>query len=103
MLQAGVLSTRASRSSARVGAALVYHRIGGEGGDATREILPGLPRSVFARQLCHFDRHYRVVKAGELLDAVRARERGEPFPLAITFDDDLGSHVREALPALQSA
>ena len=74
-----------------------------EGGDATREILPGLPRSVFARQLQHFGRHYHVVKASELLDAVCARERGERFPLAITFDDDLGSHVREALPALQSA
>ena len=103
LLQAGVLSTRARRSSARVGAALVYHRVGGEGSDSTREILPGLPRSVFAHQLRHFGRYYRVVKASQLLEAVRARERGDRFPLAITFDDDLASHVREALPALQSA
>ena len=103
MLQAGVLSRRTRRSPSRVGAAVVYHRVGGEGGDATREILPGLPRSVFGRQLRHFARHYCVVKASELLDAVDTRERGGQLPLAITFDDDLGSHVREALPELQSA
>jgi peptidoglycan/xylan/chitin deacetylase (PgdA/CDA1 family) len=103
MMQAGVLCRRAHRSPRRLGVALVYHRVGGTGADATREILPSLPRGVFARQLHHFGRHYRVVTASELLDAVRTRERGDRFPLAITFDDDLGSHVRQALPELQSA
>ena len=31
---------------------------------------------------------------------MRARRRGERFPLALTFDDDLPTHVQTALPAL---
>jgi peptidoglycan/xylan/chitin deacetylase (PgdA/CDA1 family) len=55
----------------------------------------------FARQLRHIRRHYRVVPAAELLHATRSRRRGERFPVAITFDDDLASQVRHALPALR--
>ena len=100
MMQAGVLCRRARRSAEQVGVALVYHRVGGEGGDATREILPAVSGTAFARQLRHFRRHYRVVPAGELLEAVRTRRLGEPFPVSITFDDDLTSHMLNALPAL---
>jgi peptidoglycan/xylan/chitin deacetylase (PgdA/CDA1 family) len=83
---------------------LVYHRVGGKtSGDPSREILPAVSTAAFARQLRHFRRHYRVVHAGDLLDAVRARRRGERFPASITFDDDLATHVREALPALRQA
>jgi peptidoglycan/xylan/chitin deacetylase (PgdA/CDA1 family) len=83
---------------------LVYHRVGGAGsGDPAREILAAVSGSVFERQLRHVRRHYRVVAARELLDAVRRRRRGQRFPVAITFDDDLASHVRDALPALRKA
>jgi peptidoglycan/xylan/chitin deacetylase (PgdA/CDA1 family) len=41
------------------------------------------------------------VPASEILDAVRRRRRGQRFPVAITFDDDLASHLRHALPALR--
>jgi peptidoglycan/xylan/chitin deacetylase (PgdA/CDA1 family) len=90
-------------SSARAGVAIVYHRVGGSGGDDSREILAAVSTAVFERQLRHVQRHYRVVQAAELLEAVRSRRRRERFPVAITFDDDLASHVRDALPALRRA
>ena len=49
----------------------------------------------------HIGRNYRVVRARELHDAITSRRRGEPFPLAITFDDDLSSHRNLAMPVLQ--
>jgi len=103
MMQARVVCRLARLSPARAGVALVYHRVGGDGGDEAVEILPAVSSSAFAGQLRHLRRHYRVVPAGELLDAVRTRRRGQRFPVSITFDDDLASHVREALPALRQA
>jgi peptidoglycan/xylan/chitin deacetylase (PgdA/CDA1 family) len=97
-----VVTGRVARMSrARAGVAIVYHRIGGVGGDDSREILAAVSTAVFERQLRHLRRQYRVVPATDLLEAVHNRRRGERFPVAITFDDDLTSHVREALPALQ--
>lgn len=96
-----LLSRLARLSSSRRGVALVYHRVGGVGGDPDVEILPAVSSEVFGRQLRHLRRHYHVVPAGELLEATRRRRRGRRFPVAITFDDDLACHVREALPALR--
>jgi peptidoglycan/xylan/chitin deacetylase (PgdA/CDA1 family) len=96
-----LLSRLARLSSSRRGVALVYHRVGGVGGDPDVEILPAVSSEVFGRQLRHLRRHYHVVPAGELLKATRRRRRGRRFPVAITFDDDLACHVREALPALR--
>jgi peptidoglycan/xylan/chitin deacetylase (PgdA/CDA1 family) len=98
-----LLCQRARRSSSRVGVVLVYHRVGGAGGDPHLEILPAVSSRVFAQQLHHLQRHYRVVPAAEFLDAARSRRRGDRFPVAITFDDDLAGHVRDALPALRRA
>jgi peptidoglycan/xylan/chitin deacetylase (PgdA/CDA1 family) len=103
-LLAIVVCWRARLSAARAGAVLVYHRVGGPGsGDPAREILAPVSGAVFQRQLRHLRRHYRVVPARELLDAVRDRRRWRRFPVSITFDDDLASHLRDALPALQRA
>jgi len=102
-LLAVVLCTIARLSGARAGIALVYHRVGGEGGDSHREILAAVSTESFRRQLRHLARHYRVVRGSELLDAVQARRRGQRFPAAITFDDDLAGHVDDALPALKQA
>lgn len=103
-VQAVALCRLARRSSARVGVALVYHRVGGStAGDPGREILAAVSSAGFGRQLRHLRRHYRVVPAAELLQAVRSRRRGQRFPVSITFDDDLASHVRDASPALQRA
>lgn len=97
------LRWRARLTSNRAGLVVVYHRVGGAGGDPKREILPAVSGSDFARQLHHLRRHYRVVSARDILEATRSRGRGGRFPVAITFDDDLASHVREALPALRRA
>ncbi len=91
----------ARASSARAGIAVVYHRIGDTAGNPHFEILPAVSSDVFERQLRHLRRRYRVVPAAELLEAVRNRRRGERFPAAITFDDDLASHLDDAVPALQ--
>jgi peptidoglycan/xylan/chitin deacetylase (PgdA/CDA1 family) len=89
-------------SSSQRGAVIVYHRVGGsEPGDPHRELLPMLPADEFGHQLSHLRRNYRVVAAKDIVEATRGRRRGEPFPVAITFDDDLESHVRVALPLLR--
>jgi peptidoglycan/xylan/chitin deacetylase (PgdA/CDA1 family) len=91
-------------SSTRAGVALVYHRVGGaDRGDPARQILAAVSTPVFARQLRHLRRHYRIVPARDLLDFVQARRRGQRFPVSITFDDDLASHVGEALGLLRDA
>jgi peptidoglycan/xylan/chitin deacetylase (PgdA/CDA1 family) len=100
---AAALCARARLSSARAGVALVYHRVGGAGGDVQREILAAVSDDSFRQQLRHFARHYRVVPASRLLAEARSRRRGQRFPAAITFDDDLASHLQRALPALQDA
>jgi peptidoglycan/xylan/chitin deacetylase (PgdA/CDA1 family) len=103
MLHALLVLRLARLSSNRAGVVIVHHRVGGESGDPGLEILAAVSNSVFRRQLHHLRRHYRVVAAAELPDAVRSRRRGQRFPVAITFDDDLASHVREAVPALRQA
>jgi peptidoglycan/xylan/chitin deacetylase (PgdA/CDA1 family) len=103
LLLALLLCRRARLSSTRAGVVLVYHRVGGAGGDPDVEILAAVSGRAFGQQLRHLRRHYRVVSAAELPEAVRSRRRGERFPVSITFDDDLASQVRDALPALRRA
>jgi peptidoglycan/xylan/chitin deacetylase (PgdA/CDA1 family) len=98
-----MLLRHSRRSPARAGAVLVYHRVAERPGDEDREILAAVSLSAFERQLDDLRRHYRVVLASEILKAVERRQPAEPFPVAITFDDDLAEHVRYALPALRSA
>jgi peptidoglycan/xylan/chitin deacetylase (PgdA/CDA1 family) len=98
-----ILARLARLSSRRAGVALVYHRVGGAGGSEDFEILAAVSGADFKRQLRHLARSYRVVAAADLLEAVRSRRRGERFPVAITFDDDLSSHVLHALPALKAS
>ena len=83
---------------------IVYHRVGGPAsGDEDVEILPAVSAAEFERQLRHLRRHYRVVRAAEILEAARTRRRWQRYPVAITFDDDLAEHVSAALPALRRA
>jgi peptidoglycan/xylan/chitin deacetylase (PgdA/CDA1 family) len=90
-------------SRRRAGVALVYHRVGEPAGDRQRELVPALATSLFEAELQHLRRRYRVVRASELPAAVAARRRGDRFPVAITFDDDLASHVEVVAPALRRA
>ncbi len=101
-LLAAVLGRLARMTSSRAGVVIVYHRVGGAAsGDEDFEILPAVSDRVFERQLRHFRGRYRVVPAAQIVDAARLRRRGQRFPIAITFDDDLAEHVRAALPALR--
>lgn len=85
-----------------IGLALVYHRVATGAGDPGRELLPALATGDFAAQVEHLRRHYRPVTAGELVSAARVRRRGQPLPVAVTFDDDLASHARVVAPVLRS-
>jgi peptidoglycan/xylan/chitin deacetylase (PgdA/CDA1 family) len=103
-LPAARLLLRIARLSGRgVGVALVYHRVGDPAGDPRRELVPALGSELFAAQVRHLVSGYRLVGASELLAATRERRRGDRFPVAITFDDDLSSHVDTAAPVLSSA
>jgi peptidoglycan/xylan/chitin deacetylase (PgdA/CDA1 family) len=90
-------------SSRRMGIALVYHRVGDPPGELDRELVPSLGASLFAAQVQHLKRRYCLVAASDLRRAIDRRQRGEPFPLAITFDDDLRSHIEVAGPILAAA
>jgi peptidoglycan/xylan/chitin deacetylase (PgdA/CDA1 family) len=101
-LQAFARRWAARLSSRPLGLVIVYHRVGDRTGDPKREILPAVERTAFERQLRHLRRCYRVVPASEIVSAAGARRRGQRLPVAITFDDDLESHVRVVLPVLGS-
>jgi peptidoglycan/xylan/chitin deacetylase (PgdA/CDA1 family) len=93
----------ARRSRARAGVALVYHRVGDPPGDLSRELLPALGSRLFVEQVRYLSTRYRLVPASRLPEAASERRPGEPFPVAITFDDDLRSHVEIAAPILSRA
>jgi peptidoglycan/xylan/chitin deacetylase (PgdA/CDA1 family) len=88
-------------SARRVGLALVYHRIGDPPGDPDRELVPARGTAQFESELRHLKRCYRVVPAARLLEEAAGRRRGQRFPVAITFDDDLSAHVEVAMPVLE--
>jgi len=88
-------------SGRRVGLALLYHSTGEPRHEPELDIVPPHSPGLFAGQMRHLRRWYRVVDSTELLVAVSSRRRGARFPVAITFDDDLPEHVRVALPILE--
>jgi peptidoglycan/xylan/chitin deacetylase (PgdA/CDA1 family) len=88
-------------SGRRVGLAVVYHSVGDPPGDPRRELVPALGTQLFEAQLRHLNNSYRLVPASELFEATTRRRRGQRFPAAVTFDDDLSSHARIALPILR--
>jgi peptidoglycan/xylan/chitin deacetylase (PgdA/CDA1 family) len=98
-----IVAWTARRSDTRVGIALVYHRVDDAAGDPGRELVPAMSTSLFAAQVRHLRARYYVVPATELLTAARERRRGERFPVAITFDDDLRTHTDVVAPILDSA
>ncbi len=100
---AAIVRTRLECSRRRVGLALLYHKIDEHEGNPVRELVPALSSASFASQMRHVAECYRPVRASELVDAMRERKLGERIPVAVTFDDDLPSHVRVALPILRSA
>ena len=90
-------------SGRKAGVALMYHSVAQRAGDPERELVPPHEAGLFERQIRHVLRHYEVVPADRLQEAARARRRGQRFPVAITFDDDLAFHATVALPILRDA
>lgn len=80
----------------------MYHGIAADAGDPCREIVPALAFDVFRAQLRHVVRHYAPASLRALPNRMARRRRGDPAPVAITFDDDLGSHLEFAAPELDA-
>lgn len=100
---AALVEAALRRTSLRAGLAVVYHRVGDPSPDPDDELNPTVGVALLEEQLDHLARRYRPVRARELHEAVRARRRSERFPVAVTFDDDLPSHARDALTSLRRA
>lgn len=78
----------------------MYHELSRISGDPGREIVPPLAVDVFRGQLRHIARRYEPVELRALRARMAGRRPGEPIPVAITFDDDLRSHLELAAPEL---
>jgi peptidoglycan/xylan/chitin deacetylase (PgdA/CDA1 family) len=98
---AAVLERVVRLSGRRLGIVLVYHRVADANGQDHGTFTPCLGVHVFENQLRHILGRYSVVPAVDLRDAVRQRRRGERFPVAVTFDDDLTSHADITLTVLK--
>ncbi|MEP6811391.1 MAG: polysaccharide deacetylase family protein [Actinomycetota bacterium] len=98
---AAVVERRLRGTALAAGVAVAYHSVAATTGDPALELVPAHGVDLFEGELRHLAGRYRVVAAEELERAVAERRPGERFPAAITFDDDLASHVSLALPVLQ--
>jgi peptidoglycan/xylan/chitin deacetylase (PgdA/CDA1 family) len=98
---ARLLELRTRLSGRHVGLALCYHRVSDPEGDLERDLVPAMGTKRFEAQVAYLRRHYRLVTASQLADAVVRRRPGQRIPVAITFDDDLRSHVTHAMPILR--
>jgi glycosyltransferase involved in cell wall biosynthesis/peptidoglycan/xylan/chitin deacetylase (PgdA/CDA1 family) len=97
--RAAVLRWRLRASPARVGGALVYHEAF-RTSPSGEQVVPGITAAALQRHLRHLRRSYELVTASQLHRAIVARRRGGRIPIAVTFDDDLASHVEVAAPLL---
>jgi len=88
-------------SARRVGVALIYHGVSSQGGNPSKELVPAHAAKLFEEQMLHVALHYQIVSATEILEAVKRRKRGQRFPVAVTFDDDLDCHTSVTLPILR--
>lgn len=95
------LERRVRRSAAIRGAALVMHSVAPVAGDRRFEIDAAFAADRLDALVAYLTRRYALVAAAELPCRARGRVAGEPIPVAVTFDDDLPSHVEYALPVLR--
>lgn len=78
----------------------MYHRVVRRAGSGRLRLVAEVELERFKHQLGWLRSHYTVVPLPDLTQAVERRRPGQPFPIALTFDDDLSSHARLAAPAL---
>src|SRR4051812_28793914 len=98
-----VLRWHVRLSGRKTGIVLVYHALADRHGDPGRELAAPHGRAQFREQLAHLNRYYRPVRLSQLREEVARRRRGERVPVAMTFDDDLRSHIEIAAPELRAA
>ncbi len=84
----------------RTGFVLVYHGVSPKPVQGQRLSTPQ-PSAEVEEQIAHIARRYRIVTASELPQAVRSRRLGARIPVALTFDDDLRSHLEVTAPILR--
>ncbi len=77
---------------------LIYHRVAPRP-SARYEIVPTVPYNVFREHLSALGDLGRVMPLDRLLE--EPSNNGEPLRLALTFDDDYGTHARYVLPTLR--
>lgn len=100
-LRAAAQRLRLRVSETPRGLVLVYHAIARRTGDRATEIVPPHAADLLDAHMLHLRRHYEVIESEAALSAAAARGRGDRAPVAVTFDDDLPSHVRLAAPVLE--
>jgi peptidoglycan/xylan/chitin deacetylase (PgdA/CDA1 family) len=88
-------------SGAPLGAAIVYHGVAIEPGDPQRELTPSASLRSLRRDLRLARRWLLPVAPSHLHLAACSRRRGSRIPVAITFDDDLESHVEHAIKVVE--
>jgi glycosyltransferase involved in cell wall biosynthesis/peptidoglycan/xylan/chitin deacetylase (PgdA/CDA1 family) len=98
--RAAVLRWRLRASPTCVAGALVYHQTF-PARPLVEQVVPGISAAALERHLRHLRRSYELVAASQLHRAMLARRRGGRIPIAVTFDDDLASHLEVAAPVLQ--
>jgi glycosyltransferase involved in cell wall biosynthesis/peptidoglycan/xylan/chitin deacetylase (PgdA/CDA1 family) len=99
-LQGAILRWRLRTSPTPVAGALVYHETF-RAPPPGEQVVPGISAAALERHLRHLRRSYRLVAPSELHGAMLARRRGRRIPVALTFDDDLASHLDVAAPLLR--
>ncbi|MBT8450555.1 MAG: polysaccharide deacetylase family protein, partial [Deltaproteobacteria bacterium] len=62
--------------------------------------IKGLDVALFREQLAYFKKHYRVISAYDLMDAVEDESPLPPRALMLTFDDGYVDHFAEVFPLL---
>src|SRR3954466_13651360 len=102
-LLALALRWRARFSGRPVGVVIVYHALAERDGEPARERVAPHGRAQFRSHLRHLRRCYRPVAPSRIQAEAGRRRRGQRIPVAVTFDDDLRSHVEIAAPELRAA
>ena len=88
----------AIRGARGVRLVLLYHRVA-EGARPAHEIVPSVPLERFRQHLVAFGELAELVPIDAIVGEPGDPDR--PLQLALTFDDDLGTHVAHVLPALR--
>ena len=89
----------AIRSARGVRLVLIYHRVVAERPRPAHEIVPTVPLDLFRQQLVAFGELAELVPIGTIV--VEPADPDRPLQLALTFDDDLGTHTAHVLPLLR--